>query len=74
MEQLLPMHLETSPQPRNEVFTAFVRGPRTSVQTACLLSIEYLSLANYSGLNVPYRPAKKEGRELVQSTREDGSG
>lgn len=37
-----------------------------SVQTACLLSIEYLSLADYSELDVPYGPAKKEGRELIQ--------
>lgn len=44
-----------------------------SIQTACLLSIEYLSLANYSELDVPYRPAKKEGREVIQSMRGDGA-
>lgn len=44
-----------------------------SIQPACLLSIEYLSLANYSELDVPYRPAEKEGRELVQSARGDGT-
>lgn len=62
MEQLLPTHLETSPEPGNLMFTAFVRGPRMSVQSGCLLSIEYLSLGDYAGLDVLYRPAKKEGR------------
>lgn len=33
-----------------------------SVQSGCLLSIEYLSLGDYAELDVPYRPAKKEGR------------
>lgn len=73
MEQSLPMYLETSPEPKNEMSMTFVRAPRMSVHTACLLSIEYLSLTVNSELNVPHRPAETEGKELVQSMRGDST-